>query len=32
VIFQPRPRIDAEAEIRKARGKVGSDLVRTTAV
>ena len=30
--YEDAERIDAEAEIRKARGKVGSDLVRTTAV
>jgi integrase len=30
--YEDVERIDAEAEIRKARGKVGSDLVRTTAV
>ena len=30
--YEDAERIDAEAEIRKARGKVGSDLVRTTAI
>ncbi len=28
--YEDAERIDAEAEIRKARGHVGSDLVRTT--